>query len=86
MPDSEEEKTEKRKVEITKRKFIEGLEGYTSWDQVKNFIENSPAFVKTMIANDIQSEIDSFAGKVENITKWNDFLIELKTEIEAIGS
>jgi len=86
MPDSEEEKLENKKAEITKRKFIEGLEGYTSWDQVKNFIEHSPAFVRTMIVNDLQDEIDSFAGKVENITKWNDFLIELKTEIEAIGS
>lgn len=80
MPNSEEEK----KVEITKAKFIQGLNGYTSWDQVKNFIKKSPAVVKTMTLENMQIEIDNMTGQRDNLSEMIDFLISLKTEIEAI--
>lgn len=80
MPDSEEEK----KVEITKAKFIKGLNGYTNWKQVKNFIKNSPAVVKKMTLENMQIEIDNMTGQVDNLIEMKDFLISLKDEIATL--
>lgn len=82
MPSSEEEK----KVEITKAKFIKGLNGYTSWTQVKGFIKKSPAVVKTMTLENTQIEIDNMTGQITELTEKRDFLVDLKEEIEEIGS
>lgn len=83
MPDSEEQK---KKVEITKAKFIKGLNGYTSWTQVKSFIKNSPAAVKNMTLENMQIEIDNMTRQRDNLAESIEFLIALKEEIEEIGS
>lgn len=75
---------EEKKVEITKAKFTQGLETYTSWIQVKNFIKNSPAAVKNMTAGKMQEEIDNMTEQIDNLTEMKDFLISLKSEIVAL--
>jgi len=80
MANSDEEK----KTEITKSKFCQGVNSYTDWAKVKAFIKNSPAVTKTMILENIQTEIDNITGQRDNLSETIDFLINLKTEIEAI--
>ncbi|MCK4759022.1 MAG: hypothetical protein KAT69_03190 [Candidatus Aminicenantes bacterium] len=80
MPNEEEE----IKVEITKAKFVQGLNGYTSWMQVKSFIKKSPAVVKNMTLGNMQIEIDNMTGQRDNLSEMIDFMIALKAEIEAI--
>lgn len=80
MPNSEE----KKKVEITKAKFTQGLEAYTTWAQVKNFIKNSPAAVKNMTREKMREEIDNMTGQIDNLTEMKDFLISLEGEIAAL--
>lgn len=75
---------EEKKVEITKAKFTQGLESYTTWTQVKNFIKNSPAVVKTMTTEKMQEEIDNMTGQRDNLTEMIDFMISLKAEITAL--
>ncbi len=75
---------EEKKVEITKAKFTQGLESYTTWTQVKNFIKNSPAVTKTMTLEKMQEEIDNMTGQRDNLTEMIDFMISLKAEITAL--
>ena len=75
---------EEKKVEITKAKFTQGLESYTTWTQVKNFIKNSPAAVKTMTLGKMQEEIDNMTGQRDNLSGMIDFMISLKAEITAL--
>lgn len=75
---------EEKKVEITKAKFTQGLETYTSWTQVKNFIKNSPVAVKNMTIGKMQEEIDNMTGQRDNLTEMIDFMISLKAEITAL--